>query len=820
MDVKNKQEIVLKRLELESVVKFLSDYEIYSITDGKKRIHQLLTSTVLSQLAETGWILPKRIPAIAAVRDDETKHDRKERLRALQDESTRSAIYAAVAPEDDFEAATAFSRECADREPETVTEYVRVFVLLRKIIPETTYGDEDIRNKFLLGIKDPVFRGQLRSMFDSSTDLAELYAGALRHADKVSKAVKLAARYIRAKAAQPVRTEVKRLGPSAPRQAPSSEGSFRDRRDQGRTPTCHNCGRSGHKSNVCRSPKAKCGKCGREGHMTEHCRMNHANYLFHLSSTPTSSTWTSNVLLGTKNVPTTALLDTGASHNFVSSDTCKRLNLEVLEHSPSVTLGDGHNATLAGKCDLTVKFKDFPTCTSLSVATSALVLDSLAYDVVIGFPTLTECGIVQELHAETSSQADELDEDDLDFPVLNTITEMSVQLRDDMLERFPNLFGKLSSVASKMTPYDLSIDESHVVSAAPYFANGPQRQAIEDQTADWLDLGVIEPSTSPWGSGVVLVDKKSGDAYRMCIDFRQINERTLPFDFPLPKIDDLIDVLAGNTHFATLDMTSGYLQVPITERSKPFTTFVTHQGRFQFNRLPFGLKCAGAHFQYALEILLAEHHLSRCIIYQDDILIFAKSHEELVDNLKRVLKTLDDANIRLNIDKCQFELEQLDYLGWTISKDGKSISKARTTDLLKIKSPTNVSTVREVMGFLNFFRTHVADFASKTSNINVLTKKGVRFDWTPVLESQLRSLIDELASAPILAHYDPSAEHVLVTDASDVGLGGVLLQNGHPLVYMSKTFSAVQSRWPTVEKEAYAILPMSEYIFIHIIHVY
>ncbi len=127
-------------------------------------------------------------------------------------------------------------------------------------------------------------------------------------------------------------------------------------------------------------------------------------------------------------------------------------------------------------------------------------------------------------------------------------------------------------------------------------------------------------------------------------------------------------------------------------------------------------------------------------------------------------------------------------------------------DLLSIKSPNNVPKVRETMGFLNFFRSFVANFASKTAGMNELTKKGAKFDWSPALESQLRSHISELSSAPVLAHYNPNAEHVLVTDASDVGLGGVPLQDGKPLVYLSKTFSSVQGRWPTVEKEAYAIL--------------
>ncbi len=796
----NTKEIVLQRLELESVVHFLTQYEIFKITRGKKQIHELLTSTVLAQLSEAGWELPQRVEKIP----HESKHDRKKRLHVAQDASTRAAIFEAVKPEDDFEAATAFSRECKTREPEDVAEYVRMFKLLRGIIPSETYADEDVRNKFLLGFKDPTFRGQMRSMFDSSSDLDSLHSGAIAHAEKVAKAVKLASRYMikQPKPQASGSSEPKRLQPAMRPRNDRTERSF----STNQPVVCHNCGRKGHKSNVCNSPKAKCAKCGREGHLQDYCRssVNGPRYLFSFNAKPTA-TWTSKILIGNSPDIIVAQLDTGATHNFISKELCTKHDIAIEDESHSVTVGDGRAVAALGSCKVTFALVETPTCSSLRVETSALVLESPPFDVIIGFPMLSECGIVQDLSKEPHGGTSELDEDDLSFPVLATMSAERKGLKAQMLERFPDLFGPLSPVAAKLAPYDLKIDESHVVSAPPYFAAGPQRKAIEDQTDEWLSLGVVEPSTSPWGSGVVLVDKKTG-AYRMCVDFRQINSRTLPFDFPLPRIDDLIDLLASNAYFATLDMTNGYLQVPLTERCKHLTTYVTHQGRFQFNRLPFGLKCAGAHFQYCLEVLLAEHLTNCCAVYQDDILVFAPSREQLVIKLTAVLETLDGANIRLNIDKCEFELEELDYLGWTVSKEGKSISKSRIKDLVAINSPKNASQAREVMGFLNYFRNFVGDFARRTNGINELTKKGITFNWAPELEEQLRRLIVDLTSAPILVHYDPDAQHTLVTDASDAGLGGVLLQNGRPLVYLSKTFSTVQGRWPTVEKEAYAIL--------------
>ncbi len=195
------------------------------------------------------------------------------------------------------------------------------------------------------------------------------------------------------------------------------------------------------------------------------------------------------------------------------------------------------------------------------------------------------------------------------------------------------------------------------------------REESNKQIEDMLGKGIISPSTSPWASPIVLVRKKSGEL-RFCIDYRRLNQITRNDAHPLPRVDDLLDSFRNAKYFTTLDLKSGYWQIPVHPDDREKTAFVTHGGLYEFNRMPFGLATAPATFQRAMELALAGLTYSICLCYLDDIIIFSNTITEHCNRLRAVLTRFRQHDLRLNLAKCTFAAKKVHYLGHMISEDG------------------------------------------------------------------------------------------------------------------------------------------------------
>ena len=181
--------------------------------------------------------------------------------------------------------------------------------------------------------------------------------------------------------------------------------------------------------------------------------------------------------------------------------------------------------------------------------------------------------------------------------------------------------------------------------------------------------GVIRPSKSPWSSPVVLVGKKDGST-RFCVDFRKVNAVTRKDVYPLPRIDETLDTLGGARYFTTLDLESGYWQVPLKEDDMQKTAFSTHTGLWEFTVMPFGLCGEPALFQLLMEIMLGGLNWESCLVYLDDIIIFSRTFQEHLSRLESVLSRLCTGGLKLKVKKCTFCAPQVEYLGHIVSKDG------------------------------------------------------------------------------------------------------------------------------------------------------
>ena len=195
------------------------------------------------------------------------------------------------------------------------------------------------------------------------------------------------------------------------------------------------------------------------------------------------------------------------------------------------------------------------------------------------------------------------------------------------------------------------------------------RERVDTMVEEMRQNGVMQPSQSPWASPIVLTTKKDGTSC-FCVDYRRLNQVTKQDVYPLPWVDDSLDLLAHSKYFTTLDLASGYLQVKVEPQSQEKTAFVTHSGLFEFKKMPFGLCNAPATFQRLMERVLEGFTRSKCLVYIDDILVVGSSYQDHLENVVAVLDRLRSAGLRLKPAKCHFAKKEVDYLGYRVSAEG------------------------------------------------------------------------------------------------------------------------------------------------------
>ncbi|GKT35480.1 uncharacterized protein DEA37_0008956, partial [Aduncisulcus paluster] len=212
---------------------------------------------------------------------------------------------------------------------------------------------------------------------------------------------------------------------------------------------------------------------------------------------------------------------------------------------------------------------------------------------------------------------------------------------------------------------------------------------------------------SPFYSPVVIVPKKNGKK-RLCIDYRVLNSITVPFQFPLPRIDEILDSLEGRTVFGTLDFSNGFHLIPIDPDCQLFTAFRTPDGIFQFTCMPFGLMNAPAHFQYIMQSVFGDlMEEKRCVIYMDDILVVGSSEEEFLYNLEIILDRCAKKGLSINFEKCFLGFEEVEFLGYTISGAGKQIAPGRISSIENLRTPSSKRDVKCLLGMVNFVRSFI-----------------------------------------------------------------------------------------------------------------
>jgi hypothetical protein len=343
------------------------------------------------------------------------------------------------------------------------------------------------------------------------------------------------------------------------------------------------------------------------------------------------------------------------------------------------------------------------------------------------------------------------------------------------------------------------------VNLRPYRFNPAQKDEVEKQVAQMLAQGIIQLSSSPYASPVILVLKKDL-TWRFCVDFRQLNAITVKNRYPLPVIDELLDELSGSIWFTSLDLRAGYHQIRMRPEDEHKTAFKTHQGHYEFKVMAYGLTGAPATFQGLMNTILQPLLRRGVLVFIDDILVYSKDLHSHLALLRQVFQILTQHQLKIKRSKCKFLQPQLVYLGHEISGAGVKTDQKNIAAVAKWPSPENLKQVRGFLGLAGYYRKFVRNFGIISRPLTDLLKKSSVFRWTALEEASFVALKQALILAPVLALPDFSRMFEIETDASDNGIGAVLIQNKHPLAFLSKALGPRSSALSTYEKEALAII--------------
>lgn len=362
-----------------------------------------------------------------------------------------------------------------------------------------------------------------------------------------------------------------------------------------------------------------------------------------------------------------------------------------------------------------------------------------------------------------------------------------------------------SPVYSKFYPYPIALKEE-----------------VENQIEDLLQNGIIRRSRSPYNSPVWIVPKKTDASgkkkFRLVIDYRKLNSITVADRYPIPEINDVLSNLGKNNWFTVIDLKSGFHQIPLKESDMEKTAFSINHGKYEFTRLPFGLKNAPSIFQRALDDILRDYIGKICYVYIDDIIIFSQDEATHVENISKVFQTLNDAHMKVQLDKCEFFKQETEFLGFIISSKGIKTNPDKVNTIKNFPPPTTLKELRSFLGLSGYYRRFIRDYAKVAKPLTTLlrgedgrvskntsSKKPIHLDESAI--EAFEKLKKTLASDDIMLTYpDFKCPFELTTDASNYAIGAVLSQKGKPITFISRTLKKAEENYATNEKEMLAIV--------------
>lgn len=385
--------------------------------------------------------------------------------------------------------------------------------------------------------------------------------------------------------------------------------------------------------------------------------------------------------------------------------------------------------------------------------------------------------------------------------------EQADQIRK-LVEKYQDVFSDIPG-RSKVGSHDIKLTDNKPVRRKPYPVPHALRPKIQEELDKMEKMGIIEPCESPYASPLVVV-RRPGTKDRYAVDYRQVNEKTVFDAEPVPDQTEIFAKLSKDRYFSRIDLSKGYWQIPMKEEAKPITAVITHQGLYQFNFMPFGLVNSGATFSRVMRQVLK--NLPHIDNYIDDAIIHTVIFQVHLTALEELFERLRVNNLTAKPSKCFLGYLELEFLGHVV---GKGQSKPRPTKVESIQNaprPETKSQVRSYLGLTGYYRAYIPNYAMIAAPLTDRTKKGEpnKVRWQDSQEMAFQTLKSKLTSSPILKLPEVNEPFILRTDASDIGIAAVLLQEVHgekfPVAYASKKLNSSQRNYAVIEKECFAIV--------------
>lgn len=516
------------------------------------------------------------------------------------------------------------------------------------------------------------------------------------------------------------------------------------------------------------------------------------------------------VIANVNNVRVKALVDSGSDVNLISEEVFKAIGMPKCEKDELSLCGIGLSTVRSmGKCRVRLCIDE--QCYE-DVIFHVLSKNFIPFRMILGQEFLNDVTVVLKGGCVRlySKDWERLGCYASEVCSLGSVVGQMVNpaLKNEVIQCVQNYKPK----QVKETPLQLRIvlSDEAPVAMRPRRLSLKEQEVVDDQVSDWLEKGIIRVSYSEYSSPLVLVKKKDGST-RVCVDYRMLNKKIIKDEFPLPVIEDLIDKLKDAKVYSVLDLKNGFFHLKISEESIKYTSFVTHNGQFEFLRAPFGLSICPKYFMRFISIIFRDLLVKgEIIIFIDDLLIPAENEIQAVQRLKNVLMISEQYGLEINWKKAKLISREIEYLGHLI-RNGEVRPTAEKTDaVMRYPKPTSVRQVRSFLGLTSYFRKYIKDYAVIAKPLSDLLRKDVVFAFGDKECMAFNSLKRKLSNSPVLKIYDSNLPTELHTDAASVAHSAILLQlhpdGWHPVYYMSKKNSDAESKYCSYELEALAII--------------
>ena len=523
---------------------------------------------------------------------------------------------------------------------------------------------------------------------------------------------------------------------------------------------------------------------------------------------------------------TSFIVDTGSSICVLT----KKPNKPLKNCNANVTTAEGGGMNILGKCNMkclvgnSIKVQEFFIAPDvleniiginfLNALNSEINLGKKLLVTSLGNLTLLSQDEVKAtnkglyvINDETSSQEEPFNH------LLTQVQNLPPNHRLNagrQLTKYKNVFREQPLGKGARFPHIIQLNDSRPVKQSPRRVSAIKKAIIDKEVKKMLEAGVIRPSRSAWGSPIVLVEKKDGEV-RFCVDYRVLNEKTVPDAFPLPNTKDVLSAMCGSKYFSTVDLRSGFWQLPVERGSIDKTAFVIPDGHYEFVRMPFGLRNATATFQRAMTEVLGSVLHKGVEVFVDDVVMHAADIPTLIKIQEQVFHLLEKEGLTLKVQKCHLFQTEVEVLGHVVSEAGCT---PKSDQLQKIKdwsAPITRKQVRQFLGLCSYYREHLKDFAKIAAPLHKLTSKTSKWLWSNREQESFEALRLGLTTTPVIKLFNPNLPVCIDCDASDYALGAVLTQcepgkTEHVVAYYSKCLGKAESNYCVTRKELLAVL--------------